>query len=513
MTRLRIKLMEDEKHALLQIRVDKTFRTKSRITRRTLEVAKAFGIGVDEEKVFCVFKDFEVEVDPGDIVYVTGESGAGKSILLKAIARELSRHPEFGGVIMDEEIEVDPGEILIHGVGVDAADAMRILSHVGLNEAYLFLRRYGELSDGQKYRYRLAKAFWSGRKTIIFDEFAATLDRVTARVVAYLVQKFCRKHELTFIAATTHEDLIEDLNPDLLIWKGFGAYVDVKKLKPEPRPCSILRHVRIEEGTYGDYKSLSQFHYIGRGVCYIRKIFRALVEADGRRELAGVIVYTHPYFDLAARNIAIPELKVIRRKIGRKKYAELIDKCFSRIARVVVHPKYRGIGLGVMLVRETLPLAGTPYVEALAVMARYNPFFEKAKMKRIEYESKTWEDIGKFLVKLESMGIQPDLIHSKRYLRKVLGELPQRDLEKLASLIKQVYPFRWRKDISLRNRGGIDVEGVVDVLTRIRAKPEYFIWRNPDIPSPINFNQGGDERKSFHPLTPRLSIPVNLGRK
>ena len=35
-------------------------------------------------------------------------------------------------------------------------------------------------------------------------------------------------------------------------------------------------------------------------------------------------------------------------------------------------PKHRTVGLGAKLVRETLPLAGTDYVEMSAVMAKYN---------------------------------------------------------------------------------------------------------------------------------------------
>ena len=50
--------------------------------------------------------------------------------------------------------------------------------------------------------------------------------------------------------------------------------------------------------------------------------------------------------------------------------------------RVVVHPEYRTIGLGSKLVRETLAFAGTPYVEMVAVMAKYNPFAEKAGMQK-----------------------------------------------------------------------------------------------------------------------------------
>lgn len=55
----------------------------------------------------------------------------------------------------------------------------------------------------------------------------------------------------------------------------------------------------------------------------------------------------------------------------------------STISRVVVHPKYRTVGLGTKLVKETLGLVGTEYVEMSAVMAKYNPFAEKAGMKRM----------------------------------------------------------------------------------------------------------------------------------
>ena len=478
MVRVRISLTEDEKRSLLKIKVDKSFKTKTRVTKRTIEVAKAFGIGVDDEKVFHVFRDFEIDVNPGDIIYVTGESGSGKSILLKALARELSKHDEFGGVIMDQEIEVNPNEILIHGVGGNASEAMKILSMVGLNEAYLFVRRYRELSEGQKYRYKLAKAFWSGRKTIIFDEFCSTLDRVTAKIVAYLAQKFCRKTGRTLIVATTHEDLLEDLNPNLLIRKSFGSSVEVVSLKPHSKPCSILRKIRIEEGSYQDYKQLAVFHYIGKSPGYIRKIFRAIAELDERRELAGVIVYAHPYLDLSARNLAIPELKMLRKRLGAKKYAKFIDENFSRISRVIVHPKYRGIGLGTMLVRETLPLAGTPYVEALAVMARYNPFFEKAGMKRVEYESKTEHAISRALGELEALGIDPNLINSKKYLRKTLSKMPRRMLRRAARIIAEIAAAKFRRS-QIEKIKGLEIEAMVKVLSEIRAKPEYFIWRNP----------------------------------
>jgi len=59
-----------------------------------------------------------------------------------------------------------------------------------------------------------------------------------------------------------------------------------------------------------------------------------------------------------------------------------LNRKVSIISRVVVHPKYRTIGLGSKLVRETLSLAGTPYVELVAVMAKYNPFERRLECRK-----------------------------------------------------------------------------------------------------------------------------------
>ncbi len=89
-----------------------------------------------------------------------------------------------------------------------------------------------ELSEGQRFRYRLAQFFASDADILIADEFAATLDRVTARVVAHQLGKFVRARRRAAIVATTHEDLAEDLRPALRIWKGFGDLVVIRAGSP-----------------------------------------------------------------------------------------------------------------------------------------------------------------------------------------------------------------------------------------------------------------------------------------
>ncbi len=56
-----------------------------------------------------------------------------------------------------QEIKPKPNKPIIETVGKTLKEALEILSKVGLNDAFLFLHTYKQLSDGQKYRYKIAK--------------------------------------------------------------------------------------------------------------------------------------------------------------------------------------------------------------------------------------------------------------------------------------------------------------------------------------------------------------------
>jgi ABC-type ATPase with predicted acetyltransferase domain len=72
---------------------------------------------------------------------------------------------------------------------------------------------------------------------------------------------------------------------------------------------------------------------------------------------------------------------------------ELNEK-LSIINRVVIHPKYRTIGLGAKIIRETLALAGTPYVEMVAVMVKREPFAERAGPQEVEEQPTMYKGQG-----------------------------------------------------------------------------------------------------------------------
>ena len=95
---------------------------------------------------------------------------------------------------------------------------------MGLNDAFIFIRKYKELSDGQKYRYKLAKLISLNAKFLFIDEFCANLDRVTAKVISYNLQKICRKNNITAFVATTHRDIIDDFNFHYLLILKFSTF-------------------------------------------------------------------------------------------------------------------------------------------------------------------------------------------------------------------------------------------------------------------------------------------------
>lgn len=135
-----------------------SYETHTKPTPRSIVVAEAFGLGIDEAQKFQVL-DTELKIGPADVVYITGDSGSGKSVLLRAIRKDL------GDEAVDlNEVSVDPEKPLIETVGKTVEDGLELLSKVGLNDAFLFLRTYDQLSDGQKYRYRIAKLIESGKQ-------------------------------------------------------------------------------------------------------------------------------------------------------------------------------------------------------------------------------------------------------------------------------------------------------------------------------------------------------------
>jgi ABC-type ATPase with predicted acetyltransferase domain len=208
-----------------RLNLSKRFQTRVERTERVIKVAESFGIGLDERE-FVLFDNLEIDVHQGDVVFITGQSGSGKSCLLREMVSGLRADGLSVGSIDDVQFDDRP---LIDQIGATMLEATQLLSFAGISDAYLYIRRPSELSDGQRYRFKLAKLLEMGSDVWVADEFGAVLDRVTAKVVAYNAQKVARKAGKTLLLATTHTDMIEELGPNLVIRKRFQDRIEIEQ--------------------------------------------------------------------------------------------------------------------------------------------------------------------------------------------------------------------------------------------------------------------------------------------
>jgi N-acetylglutamate synthase-like GNAT family acetyltransferase len=257
-----------------------------------------------------------------------------------------------------------------------------------------------------------------------------------ARIIAYLVQKVARKYGKTVIVATTHGDLVEDFQPDIIIDKGYERDVEVSRSDFTPRRCSIHGNIHVKKASVEDYEKLSRFHYRSGDdeeaeSLRIKDCYKLLFND----ELIGVIVYSHSYLNLKPRNMVFGERYVYTP--GEFHKARLINEEIARISRVVIHPKFRGVGLGAFLVRETMPKVAAKVIETLAVMARYNPFFEKAGMIRVDYKRDDASIEKKIRAFLENHCFDFDFLRSETYCRSFFSQLSDQNKKDLLNHLSE----------------------------------------------------------------------------
>src|SRR5262249_14974911 len=155
-------------------------------------------------------------------------------------------------------------------------ERLGLLAACGLSEARLLLRTPAELSDGQRYRFRLAFALASTSESecrfLIADEFAAYLDRTLAKVLAFNLRKLVPRSGVGILRATTHEDLTTALRPDLHV-RGLGDG-DVRQVRNdsarEPQPISFAGELRVEDGSRADWPYFAKWHYRSHHLGFVR---------------------------------------------------------------------------------------------------------------------------------------------------------------------------------------------------------------------------------------------------
>lgn len=238
------------------------------------------------------------------------------------------------------------------------------------------------------------------------------------------------------------------------------------------RKCSVTNHLQIVPAGREVYEALAHFHYrdsrLGPAVA-IYAIIDVHPLCGGFGDAVGVIVYSMPAPALELRNIATAGRFTGLR--DRAMQLQMVNENIRCISRVIIEPRYRSLGLAGWLVRETMPKLDVPIIEAMAVMGRINPFFEKAGM--TAYRAAIPARCQRLLAGLNYVGVDEPMLVDSAAVQKRIDELSQAkkgfiDYEFLVFL--QVYGRRRNMPPGL--------ERTRYVLSKLTSRPVYYIWFN-----------------------------------
>ncbi len=183
--------------------------------------------------------DISLEINEGELVFLTGPSGAGKSTLLKLIAgmekpsagvlqvsgqdmRKLNRttlpflRRKLGLIMQQQRLLFDRNVVtnvmlplIIGGATQQEAHARACvaLERVGMQGRLLAMPK--TLSGGEQQRVSIARAVVHKPRIILADEPTATLDRENGRMVLEMLEAFNRAG-VTCIISTHDERLLQD---------------------------------------------------------------------------------------------------------------------------------------------------------------------------------------------------------------------------------------------------------------------------------------------------------------
>lgn len=328
-------------------------------------ITESFGLSTGRKFSIC---DIEVP-DEYSVLLIKGESGSGKTTILKEM-------------FPDNQTIAVPNKPLYLWAGDSVKNqqkAISIFTSCGLSDAVQFVSKYEQLSDSQRARADIALQIISGKKIIIVDEFLSTLDRKTAKATAYCIQKYIRKIGLKLVATTAHDDLAEYLLPDVeIVGKAYPSRFVCNTLKPDI--TGYPWNIKLEYKTKDDYRELrlGELHYKGKYTGGAQDYLFAYIN----NEIVGVLV------------------SIYNRATGGK-----------RIARVVVHPSYRGIGIGKALIKKYV--SDFESVDVVAAMALFNPVFERAGMQRVK--DTVIKSPKGFKTGLQKIGFDLNKINDKTY--------------------------------------------------------------------------------------------------
>ena len=239
------------------------------------------------------------------------------------------------------------------------------------------------------------------------------------------------------------------------------------------KDCTVLRELQTVPGSLEDYRRLAHYHYCNSQPGPVAAIFavrpRPKSQLRFHAPTVAVIVYSMPVPEVGLRDAATGGFFA---GFDRSTKCALLNKHVRCITRLIVEPRFRGLGLASWLIRETMPRLDVPIIEAMAVMGTVNPFLERAGM--TAYRTQVPLRSSRLIEAFSSVGIEDrQLVDPKEV---------QRSIDQLEESEEQFIELEIRRFLQSYSRCRDMPPGLKRtryVLSRLTTRPVYYIWFNP----------------------------------
>ncbi len=239
-----------------------------------------------------------------------------------------------------------------------------------------------------------------------------------------------------------------------------------------------LDRLSIAAGCAADYAALGEHHYLADRPATMTRVLALrdrqpsvvgrYLKRRAETQVVGVLVESMPMLNCRQRDDALNNRYASMRDLRVR--AAALRRELRCISRVVIDPRWRGLGLAVRLVRAALEDPQTPLTESLASMGRVHPFFERAGM--TPYDRPPHDRDRRLIDALASAGLDAlDLATLDRTLQRI-NDLPRTGRDWLATEVRRWHARLHRKspppDTPLRDL-------LREARTRLFSTPVYYL--------------------------------------
>lgn len=413
---------------------------------------------------------------PGRSLVLVGPSGAGKSRALDALAR---RTPGARLALPLSPAELERPVLSLFDASLPSGEVLRCLARLGLADATLWGRRAAELSAGERRRLEIARALVdAGRGALlVLDELDAHLDDTTARVLAVNLRRVVESLGLRLAASTHRPSLLPRLGAGRVTVIDDGVAEELQP--PKPRPSgALLEEIAVVRGRALDYEEFSRWHYLGSGrpgPCELA----VLALHDDRP--VGIAIFSRTHLLLSARRLALPPV-YWPENVSRHGSAAL-NHDVRLLSRVVVNPRFRGIGVAGKLIAHGLREINVPYVECLSQMGAFAGFLTAAGFRRIGLCP-----VPRTVCRLRRLMAahritQADLLDPVRR-NAVLERLGPGAREDLHRALRAAMRTRVQTGHGALRKAAVSPferpAMLASMLSRLQSQPAYYLWTGED---------------------------------